>query len=100
MGVRQRKLLFDAQRGICASCGIPMLRPSQVVKRWRLHPLGPTTDHVVPTRAGGPDNLTNKVAMHRACNTFKGGRMPNGCELVWLEVVRAKVPQPHHRPRP
>lgn len=86
----ERRILFAAQRGICASCGITMLDPD----RGAQHPLGATTDHVVPKWAGGRNNFSNKVAMHRCCNHLKAGRMPNGCELVWREMIRAKVPQP------
>jgi 5-methylcytosine-specific restriction endonuclease McrA len=50
----------------------------------------PSFDHVVPkTRGGG--NVGNRLAAHRRCNTEKSNDLPNGCEILWLAVVNAKL---------
>lgn len=29
--------------------------------------------------------------MHKRCNGAKGDREPTGCELIWLEMVKART---------
>jgi 5-methylcytosine-specific restriction endonuclease McrA len=75
------------QLGICPLCDDwlefdPDFDPS--------HPLRPSFDHVVPRSKGGA-NVGNRIAMHRECNCLKSDRMPNGCELLWLAVVNARL---------
>jgi 5-methylcytosine-specific restriction endonuclease McrA len=72
------------QGHVCASCGGPLVFDKS-------HPnLRPTFDHVTPRALGG-GNLRNRVAMHGICNRLKADRAPNGCELVMLAAVNARI---------
>jgi len=82
---RMRRL-HRIQRGVCAHCGRQMwLRLPQY------DPLRVTTDEVWPRALGGKRVLGNQVAMHRACNEAKADRMPNGCEIIMLHLVNARL---------
>lgn len=70
--------LASAQGFICAICGTEMDDE-------------PTIDHVIPLAKNGNDGPGNIVAAHRICNNRKADRMPNGCELVYLLAVNAKM---------
>jgi 5-methylcytosine-specific restriction endonuclease McrA len=50
----------------------------------------PSLDHVLPRSRGGA-HVGNRLAAHRKCNSDKSNRLPTGCELVWLEVVNARL---------
>ena len=39
-----------------------------------LHPRSFVVDHVIPLKKDGPDNLSNKAAAHRECNSKKRAR--------------------------
>ena len=80
------KRLVGVQRGICASCGGPMQ-----VRRGQAEARHPTTDEVWPRSRGGMRVLGNQVAMHRACNEAKADRLPNGCEIIMLHLVNARL---------
>lgn len=72
-------LLARLQGGLCASCAQPVKRFFRSV------------DHVVPHVLGGEDKLGNYVMMDGDCNKKKADRMPNGCELIWLMAVNARL---------
>lgn len=87
LGTKLIKALVDLQLGICPYCDDWLeFDPDFGI----VHPLRPSIDHVMPRSRGGR-SLGNKLAMHRECNTQKGDRLPNGCELVWLSAVNARL---------
>ncbi len=73
------RVLARAQGRLCASCG-GVVRPRRE-----------SVDHVVPAALGGPGKLGNLVVMHGGCNRLKANRLPNGCELIWLLAVNARL---------
>ncbi|MFN6934251.1 MAG: HNH endonuclease [Tsuneonella sp.] len=89
----QRRALRWAQGSICAGCGQPV--PS--AKRLALyHPDYPTFDHVVTRSEGGRRVLENGLLKHQRCNHARANRAANGCDLVWLSLVRDRLAE---RPR-
>lgn len=80
-------MLVHAQDGICPICSEPLEdRYRATDKR------APTIDHVIPLALGGHNLVGNMLAAHRYCNSVtKGGRMPTGCELIWLLAVNART---------
>lgn len=85
--------LHQIQRGICAHCGKKML-----IQLPKGDPQRATTDEVWPRSRGGKRLLGNQVAMHRACNEAKADRLPNGCEIIMLHLVNARLmSEPGHR---
>jgi 5-methylcytosine-specific restriction endonuclease McrA len=89
--VQELALLHALQDGKCAHCGRHMWL-------WREHRgtvedegLYASTDHVVARSVGGSDDIRNKLAMHRRCNSHKRERAPNGCERLWHLVVLEKL---------
>lgn len=91
--IKRIRRLFNIQRGRCAGCSKPMcIRGSQYQMRRA------TIDEVWPRARGGMKLLGNQVAMHRACNEAKADRMPNGCEIIMLHLVNARLmSDPGHR---
>lgn len=83
---KKRMLIWKLQDLRCASCG---------ERAWPhlpwAHPKCLTIDEVVPRARGGLRALGNQIVMHRDCNARKADRMPNGCELIWLELVNARL---------
>lgn len=79
--------LYDAQRGICASCGRRMVPFGDC----GLDHLLPSIDHLIARKSGGGDHIGNMVAMHRACNSAKGDRSPTGCERIFHHLVLARL---------
>lgn len=77
--------LVEAQGGHCGICGGPFFVTGEPTDRPGMRP---TVDHVVPRSRGGA-NFGNVVAAHERCNGAKGGRMPTGCEAIWLDVANA-----------
>lgn len=75
-----RKALWKAQHGVCGICGYPILDGEMR-----------TVDHVIPKAMGGADMVGNFVIAHSDCNSDKAARPPNGCELVWLLAVNARI---------
>lgn len=53
-----------------------------------LHPMSFVVDHVIPVKHGGRDELSNKVASHRACNRAKGDRLDGGPVLRHSRSLR------------
>lgn len=43
---------------------------------WR-NPLSFVVDHVIPLALGGSDDIENKQAAHRHCNSIKSDKMPD-----------------------
>lgn len=99
--------LWHVQGGICAICGKAMQPTASQRGSNRL-----SIDHVwpkddsrtkglpsppgagrLPCRARTRTNRRrwNKVVAHGRCNSAKGNRPPNGCELIWLMAVRARM---------
>lgn len=74
-----RRVLLRCQGGLCAGCGCKC-RLSQA-----------SLDHVIPMMLGGLHALGNWLVMHPWCNRRKSGRMPTGCELIWLLAVNARL---------
>jgi 5-methylcytosine-specific restriction endonuclease McrA len=72
-----------AQGGACFLCGEPLRFDAD-------GPQQPTFEHVVPRSRGG-GNSKNRLIAHRSCNLRKGSRMPNGCELILLDAVNARL---------
>lgn len=78
---------IEAQGRRCALCG------------WLFPPEGdlaldqdkPSLDRVWPGAKGGSYVPGNVLAMHKRCNSAKADREPTGCELVWLEAVKARL---------
>ena len=83
---RRRMMLWKLQDLRCAGCG---------ERAWphlgKRHPKVLTIDEVVPRSKGGMRVLGNQVVMHKRCNEAKADRMPNGCELIWLALVNARL---------
>lgn len=85
--------LFDAQGGLCASCGEPMFLP-KVHRGITDYLLYASRDHLVPRKRNGSDCPRNAVAMHVRCNSAKGDREPTGCELIFHMLVLARLHLP------
>jgi len=69
--------MLAAQGNLCGICGIKLRRRASF-------------DHVVPRCRGGA-NVGNRIVAHIACNNRKADRMPNGCELLMLDVVNTRI---------
>jgi 5-methylcytosine-specific restriction endonuclease McrA len=54
-------------------------------------PRYPTFDHVIPRSRGGRTVLTNGLLKHQECNAKRGNENPTGCDLIWVEFVRARL---------
>jgi len=78
--------IAEAQGLLCPLCGerlnLSIPRRSCAVDGM------PTIEHVLPRSKGGVHHR-NRIVTHWACNNQKGNAMPNGCELLYLEVVNA-----------
>lgn len=61
---------IKASRPACHICG----KAIDFDADW-LDPLSFVVDHVVPLAKGGADNLSNKAAAHRECNSKKRARL-------------------------
>lgn len=86
--LNHRWRLKRAQNGICAGCAEPFLDDPNL---HQTDPRYPTFDHVTPRSRGGRRNLDNGLLKHRRCNQIRGNSPPTGCDLVWLEGVRARI---------
>ena len=84
---RRRKMaIWKMQNLRCAGCGeraYPHLGNG--------HSRQLTIDEVVPRAKGGKRELGNQLVMHQACNAKKADRLPNGCDLIWLALVNARL---------
>lgn len=49
-----------------------------------LDPRAFTVDHIIPLDAGGPDELDNKAAAHRACNRDKSNKTEHTTTKVFI----------------
>lgn len=83
---KRRMMIWKMQNLRCAGCG----QRAWPHLPWK-HPKCITIDEVVPRAKGGLRAHGNQIVMHRDCNARKADRMPNGCELIWLELVNAKL---------
>lgn len=91
---RQRShgvLLFAAQGGRCAICGLHMVNGFFGPPRKHLRDRRATIEHVVPRARGGLNVLANKLLTHSACNAAKGASKPSGCELLMRDLVHARI---------
>lgn len=87
IGTKLIQAITDIQLGICPYCDDWLeFDPDFDIS----HPLRPSIDHVMP-RAKGGGHQGNKLVLHRECNSSKGSRMPNGCEMIWLAAVNAHL---------
>lgn len=77
--IETRETIRRAQGGICPYC-CRKLRRSDA-----------TIDHVLPKSAGGLDGPGNWLATCGPCNHEKGDDMPNGCAIVWVLAVNARI---------
>lgn len=59
----ERRLVWNSCNKKCASCGRPLTMKTL------------TLDHVIPLAKGGPDDLSNVVAMCRYCNELKADKI-------------------------
>ncbi|HEV8407333.1 MAG TPA: HNH endonuclease [Sphingomicrobium sp.] len=75
----RRAKLHEAQNGRCPTCGYRIRNVARA-----------TLDHVRPRRYGAR-NANNLLLLHERCNYAKGSRMPNGCELLWLDIVNVRM---------
>ena len=83
-----RRAVFARDQGRCQYCG----RSAESI------------DHVVPRSKGGGHTWDNVVACCRRCNTYKGDRLLDHCDLelsatptaptqyVWVKVAAGTVP--------
>lgn len=83
--------LITAQEGRCITCfrGISLLDSKGRVRHMN-SPARPSFDHV-HCHARGGRRAGNLLVAHKKCNQKKSDRPPTGCELVWLEVVNARL---------
>jgi 5-methylcytosine-specific restriction endonuclease McrA len=82
---KRRMLLWKLQDLRCAGCG------ERAHPHIRRGPHRLTVDEVIPRARGGRREYGNQLVMHQHCNFSKADRMPTGCELVWLEMVNARL---------
>ena len=80
--------LLAAQGNQCAICGGDMRLHGSVTNHRRA-----TLDHVRPRSRGGRRS-GNVLLAHRICNIRKADRPPFPCELLLLEAVNLRLPQP------
>jgi hypothetical protein len=83
--------LFEAQNGFCASCGLTMLLRDDPDADGNSDGRLISEDHLVARKSGGGHDITNRVAMHRYCNSVKGHRAPTGCERIFHLLVLTKL---------
>ena len=84
----QRRALRWAQADICAGCGAFL--PSG--KRLPRHHLDtPTFDHVIARSDGGGRTLSNGLLKHQRCNQQRGNKPQTGCDLLWRDLVQARL---------
>ena len=83
---KRRLLLWKMQDLRCAACG-----GVAHINLGGRHPLRLTVDEVTPRSKGGLRVLGNQLVMHKCCNEAKADRDPSGCELIWLELVNARL---------
>ena len=84
----QARTLRWAQGSVCAACG-GHLPSAKRLKRF--HPDYPTFDHVLPRSKGGGRTLHNGLLKHHRCNMARRNLPPTGCDLIWLEFIRARL---------
>ena len=59
-GDKEKKALYDAQKGKCNGCGVKL--PQRNL----------TVDHIKPFSQGGTERLTNLQLLCNSCNSMKG----------------------------
>lgn len=80
---RQRRRMFERQRGICFYCPQKMLLNTSETNPQRC-----TCDHRVPIQRGGLNVVANKVACCFACNQDKGALTEREFRLLGREEAR------------
>lgn len=88
-----RILLWQAQEGACLSCRYRL----QNHLRYPRDGDRDTIDHVWPLTLGGRDAPGNLGLMHFKCNRAKDHRPPTKAELLFLELVNARLGWPNLR---
>lgn len=83
-----RHLLYMAQDGRCAGCGLHLWPSDQLSSE---SPHYPTYDHFHPRHLGGRRNLRNGLLKHRECNERRGASMPTGCDAIWHQSVQVRL---------
>ena len=67
---RLKKQAIDKGETVnCGICGEP------ITIKDRRHPMGLTTDHIIPKSLGGINDLSNFQPAHKSCNHKKGSKM-------------------------
>lgn len=82
--------IWEAQRGNCFHCGMPMLRGGK-----GSHPDYWTREHLFPRSRYGPSNV---LLAHRRCNAARGDREPTTTEIVRAQSVYAAAGMPFEKP--
>lgn len=81
-----RERLWEQQKGLCWLCCEPMI---PFLLR---HPLGVSSDHILPKSKGGSHKIGNRLLAHRDCNFAKADVPPldllNG---ISLSLLKARV---------
>lgn len=87
-----RIFLLQAQDKCCPICSGPI---DHQIRQSHGH-FSPTIDHVWPRHKGKAETnrLGNILMVHAICNTRKGSRPPNGCELLILFCVNRRLGLP------
>lgn len=73
--------LVKAQDHQCAYCN----------RRFDSRYLWPTFDHVVPRSKGGPDYITNGLAVCEPCNVRKADKMPTEAQLAYQAALMPRL---------
>ena len=84
----QRRALRWAQADICAGCGAFLPSGKRLPRH---HPDTPTFDHVIARSDGGGRTLSNGLLKHQRCNQQRGNKPPTGCDLLWRDLVQARL---------
>lgn len=66
---RDRGLIYARQRGLCFSCGKPLLHAT-------------IYGHLIPRSRGGLHDHTNRIGIHVECERGRGDRMPTDDEVT------------------
>ena len=91
-----RNILWPAQDGICAGCGLRMNK-----KMWgKDDPSSPTLDHIIPRSQADDHTIGNLLLKHKSCNEERSSKPATGCDRIWQLAVMARITQDHKRASP